>query len=281
MRQVSPSYGTGPRAHRSEATGTQHPAPRRPEPTWGRRQPPHTAPPSAPPALLSRRRSLPPPLNGRNCRRRGPARGGRGAWPARGAWPPSEAPWRGAATAAVTSDPARRWPIRARLVPEPKISTSAKVKMERGGARRADGAVVAGRDARPHRGGRRGAPAERGGPVALGGAADRCAAAEGGVAPARREGPGPAARQGAAGAEGRRPCRALSAGAGRRRGAGAAGSAAAPRGAFRRAPPLAKGFLRFPNRALFLLQEGSPAARARGRSGLLKQSSVTLRLWLR
>lgn len=172
MRQVSPSYATGPRVPRPEAARTQHPARRRPEAEQGPAAAPTRSPslgtarpplPSAPP---------PPAANGRNRRRRGPARGGRGGVANGGAWPPSEAPWRGAATAAVTSDPARRWPIRARLVPEPKISTSAKVKMERGGAGRADGAAAAGRDARPRRSGRPGAPAARGGPVALGGAAE-------------------------------------------------------------------------------------------------------------
>lgn len=44
-------------------------------------------------------------------------------------------PWRGTARAAVTSDPARRQPIRAQVVSKPKISTSAKVKMEGSGAR--------------------------------------------------------------------------------------------------------------------------------------------------
>ncbi|XP_032142648.1 uncharacterized protein LOC116557286 [Sapajus apella] len=44
------------------------------------------------------------------------------------------------ARAAVTSDPARRQPIRAQVVSKPKISTSAKVKMEGSGAEREGGA---------------------------------------------------------------------------------------------------------------------------------------------
>ncbi|XP_043318271.1 translation initiation factor IF-2-like [Cervus canadensis] len=48
-------------------------------------------------------------------------------------------PARGAPRAAVTSDPARRQPIRAQVVSKPKISTSAKVKMEGSRAEREGG----------------------------------------------------------------------------------------------------------------------------------------------
>lgn len=49
----------------------------------------------------------------------------------------------------MTSDPARRQPIRAQVVSKPKISTSAKVKMEGSGAERPVGAGRSG----PGRGG--------------------------------------------------------------------------------------------------------------------------------
>lgn len=45
----------------------------------------------------------------------------------------------------MTSDPARRQPIRAQVVSKPKISTSAKVKMEGSGAERPLGASRSGR----------------------------------------------------------------------------------------------------------------------------------------
>lgn len=66
----------------------------------------------------------------------------------------------------MTSDPARRQPIRAQVVSKPKISTSAKVKMEGSGAERPGGAgpgVLGGRRRR----GRLGSPRRtRQGPLA-------------------------------------------------------------------------------------------------------------------
>lgn len=67
-----------------------------------------------------------------------------------------ETPWLGAATAAVTSDPALRQPIRVQLVSEPKISTSAKVKMERSSREPGTSKRASRRDEAARRGGDRG-----------------------------------------------------------------------------------------------------------------------------
>lgn len=237
MRQVSPSYATGPRVPRPEAARTQHPARRRPEAEQGPAAAPHTQPlprhrpPSPPVGAPSPRRQRPQPPAARPRPRGAGGRGQRGG----------VASERGALARSGDSsrDLRPRPPLANKSAARPRTQNFHVGKSQDGAGRR-------GARGRSRRGrtGREAAPKRSaGGAGGAGrtccsrrcGGGERCAAAEGGAAPGRREGPGPAARPGAAGAEGRRrPRRALSAGAGRRRGVGAAGSAAAPRGALPR-----------------------------------------------